>query len=425
MDKFCFILNLLSNYIFFKLIFQKKIMKNSELLNLVEKYKAPLYVYDIGVMSDKLDKIRKAFSGIDELQIYYACKALSNINILKFFKGSNTGLDVVSIQEVMLGVRAGFASDAISFTPNGVSIEEIDKAVEMGVKINIDNLYLLNEFGKKYSNIPICIRINPHIMTGGNSKISVGHIDSKFGISTHYIQEVKEVVGRYGIRVEGVHMHTGSDILNIDAFLKGIEVLLEVVTKFDELEYINLGSGFKVAYKPNDVITDMDLLGNKLTKRLQEFFVSYGKKLTVVFEPGKFLVSESGVFLTRVNSIKPTPTAIFVHLDTGFNHLIRPMYYDAYHDVENISNQGKSKEIYNLVGYICETDTFATNRLLSEVSVGDVLAFKNAGAYCFSMASNYNSRYRPAEVMIYNGKDYLIRQRENFEDLLKKQIDVL
>jgi diaminopimelate decarboxylase len=292
------------------------------------------------------------------------------------------------------------------------------------VKINIDNLSVLEHFGHTYPEIPICVRINPHIMAGGNSKISVGHIDSKFGISIHQIPLAKRIIEETGLVIEGLHMHTGSDILDIEVFMEGVEILLDIAKKFPSLGYIDLGSGFKVPYKPNDLATDIEHLGNSLSEKFNNFCREFGKDLTLIFEPGKFVVSEAGYFCAKVNVIKQTTSTIFAGIDSGFNHLIRPMFYNAYHDIVNISNPSGRTRIYTVVGYICETDTFGWNRKLNEVQEGDILVFRNAGAYCFSMSSNYNSRFRPAEVLIYGGKDYLIRQRENMEDILRNQVEI-
>ena len=392
------------------------------LRDLCKKYDSPLYVYDAGKMEQQYRRLVNAFEGIN-VQIKYACKALSNINVLKLFKQWGSGLDTVSIQEVWLGKKAGFEPNEIIYTPNCVSLEEIKMAVNEGVRINIDNLSVLDQFGHEYGDkIPVCLRINPHIMAGGHSKISVGHIDSKFGISIHQFRHVKRILKANNMKVEGLHMHTGSDILDIDVFLAGANILFDLALDFPDLEYIDFGSGFKVPYKPNDYSTDVEQLGQKLSQRTREFIKEYGQDIDIYFEPGKFLVSQAGYFLVRVNVVKQTTATVFAGIDSGMNHLIRPMFYDAYHHIGNISNPKGRSRIYTVVGYICETDTFAWDRKIAEISEGDVLVFHNAGAYCFMMSSNYNSRFKPAEVLIHQGKDYLIRERENFEDLLHKQV---
>ena len=396
-------------------------MNKEHLLDLANKYGSPLYVYDTNIIASQYKRITDAFEKVGQLQLNYAVKALSNINILRFFKNLGAGLDTVSIQEVNLALSVGVAPEKIIYTPNGVSLEEIENVAKKGVQINIDNLSILELFGQKHPEIPVCIRINPHIMAGGNSKISVGHIDSKFGISVHQVPHIKRVVENTGMHINGIHMHTGSDILDIDTFLRATEILFDVAEKFKTIDFIDFGSGFKVPYKEGDISTDIEQLGLQLTERFNSFCKDFGKKVTLMFEPGKFLVSKAGNFLAKVNVVKQTTSTVFAGIDSGFNHLIRPMMYDSYHHITNISNPNGRDRYYSVVGYICETDTFGSNRRISEISEGDILCFENAGAYCFSMASNYNSRYRPAEVMIYNNDDYLIRERETFEDLIKNQ----
>ena len=397
-------------------------MNHSILKSIAEKHKCPVYVYDGNKIKKQYERLTNAFSGIKKLRINYACKALSNISILSLMRSMGSGLDTVSIQEVQLGLKAGFKAENIIFTPNGVSMNEIEKVASLGVQINIDNLTILEQFGTKYQDIPVCIRINPHVMAGGNSNISVGHIDSKFGISIHQIPHILRIVENTKMHINGVHMHTGSDILDIEVFLHAAEILFETASKFNDLDFIDFGSGFKVPYKFGDIETNIEELGEKLSKRFHSFCKTYGKDLELAFEPGKFLVSEAGYFLTKVNAIKQTTSTVFAQVDSGFNHLIRPMLYGSHHEIINISNPKGKERFYTVVGYICETDTFGNNRKISEISEGDTLAFKNSGAYCFTMASNYNSRYRPAEVLWYKEKSFVIRKEETFDDLVQNQI---
>lgn len=389
-----------------------------QLENLAKEFGTPLYVYDADIIKNQYNRLVKAFKSVKKVKLNYACKANTNLNILKFIKSIGSGLDTVSIQEVQLGLRAGFEPKEIIYTPNGVSFQEIKQAVQLGVRINIDNLSILETFGHEIKNYPVCIRINPHIMAGGNTKISTGHIDSKFGISIHQLPHVLRIVNNTGIKVEGVHMHTGSDILDVEVFLKGAEILFNVAKEFHDLDYIDFGSGFKVAYKEGDHETDINYLGKKLGERFNEFQKTYPHELTLMFEPGKFLVSQSGFFIVSVNVIKQTTSTVFAEVDSGFNHLIRPMFYNAHHTITNLSNPEGRHRFYTVVGYICETDTFGTNRMINEIHEGDLLCFQNAGAYCFSMSSNYNSRLKPAEILLLNGKPHLIRRRENLDDLL-------
>lgn len=384
----------------------------------------PVYLYDSSVIERNVRRLQSAFSRIP-VRFLYACKALTNTAILRLMRSLGTGLDTVSIQEVHRGLHAGFAPSEILFTPNMVSFDEVRQAVKLGVHINIDSISVLERFGHEFgATVPVCIRINPHIMAGGNERISTGHIDSKFGISIHQMRHVLRVVATHSMHINGLHMHTGSDILDADVFLQGAEMLFEIAESFPDLEFVDFGSGFKVAYKPDDISTDIEQLADKLSDRVIAFNETRTRPIEVWFEPGKFLVSESGTLLARVNVVKQTTATVFAGVDTGLNHLIRPMLYNAYHHITNVSNPSGTPRVYTVVGYICETDTFGWDRKIAEIHEGDILAFANAGAYGIAMASNYNSRLRPAEVLVHNGKALLIRRRETLDDLLSTEVSV-
>ncbi len=398
------------------------ILKNN-LLSAATEFGTPLYVYDTSTISRQYERLRKAFSGV-KLKIKYACKANSNLEAMKHLRNLGAGLDVVSIEEAILGIKAGYKPAEILFTPNCVSFDEIKEAVELGVVINIDNISILEQFGHEYGNtVPCCIRMNPHIAAGGNLHIQTGHIDSKFGISIYQLRHIERVVSTCNMKINGLHIHTGSEILDSSVFVRMAELMFETARSFSDLEFIDFGSGFKVAYKEGDYVTDIEELSKEFTELFRSFCKSYGRELELWFEPGKFLVSEAGVLLVKVNTVKQTTATVFVGVDSGQNHLIRPMFYDAYHHIINISNPEGKQRIYTVVGYICETDTFGWDRKLNEVREGDLLAILNAGAYGFTMSNNYNSRLRPAEVMISNGKTKLIRRRETVEDLLRTQLE--
>ena len=399
-------------------------MTNQDLLKIAEDFGTPVYVYDVESIKIQYEKLTSSFT--ENTKFFYAAKALTNINILKYVKNLGANLDCVSINEVMLGLKAGFSSDRILFTPNCVDLSEIEEAMKLNVHINIDNISILEQFGNKYGgSYPIFVRINPHIFAGGNYKISTGHIDSKFGISIHQLRHIERVMKSTGVNVEGLHMHTGSEIKDTDVFLQGLEIMFELAEKFPNIKYLDMGSGFKVPFQEGDMETDVKSLGKKVEKALAAFSKESGKEFQLWFEPGKFLVSKSGHLLVKANVIKQTTATVFVGVNSGFNHLIRPMFYDSYHNIENISNIDGTERIYTVVGNICETDTFAWDRKITEVREGDVLVFRNAGAYGFEMSSNFNSRLKPAEVMFLDGQAHLIRKRDVFEDLLKNQIEVL
>jgi diaminopimelate decarboxylase len=395
----------------------------AKLINLVKKYDTPLYVYDGDKIIEKYKTFKKSFK-VKNLKIHFAVKALTNLSVLRLFKNLGAGLDCVSIEEIKIGLEAGFDPTEIIYTPNGVSIDEYKEAIGIGTKITVDNISILEKIGVEFSRLPIFLRLNPHLMAGGNNNISVGHIDSKFGISIHQIPLVMRLIKKYNIEIEGIHIHTGSDILEPDIFERVANLIFSIADKFENIKSIDFGSGFKVKYKENDLYTEIETIGSRFSKVFNRYCKERNKELMLRFEPGKFLVSEAGSFLTKVNVIKQTTACTFVAINSGFNHLIRPMFYNAYHEIENISNPDGEKRMYTVVGYICESDTFAENRILNEVREKDILLFKNAGAYCFSMASNYNSRLKPAEVLILKGKNYLIRNRETFETLLLNQRDI-
>ena len=398
-----------------------KNLTQEQLIAIADEFGTPVYIYHAERIAEQYKKLKKAFSGCNA-RFFYACKSLTNVNVLKYMQTIGVSLDCVSINEVKLGLMAGFDKKDILYTPNCVDFEEVVEVKEMGVNINIDNISILEQFGHKFGNsYPVCIRLNPHIMAGGNYKISTGHIDSKFGISIHQMRHIERIVKSTNLNITGIHMHTGSEIKDVRVFLEGLEVMLNTSAHFHNLEFIDLGSGFKVPYQPGDAETDINDLGKKVAQAFVEFEKETGKKLQVWFEPGKYLVSQCGYFVVKTNVIKQTPAAVFAGVNSGFNHLIRPMMYDAYHHIENISNPAGPERIYNVVGNICETDTFAWDRKLTEVREGDYLVFHNAGAYGFEMSSNFNSRLKPAEVMV-EGKAKLIRQRDVFEDLLRNQI---
>ncbi|HMT36396.1 MAG: diaminopimelate decarboxylase [Bacteroidetes bacterium] len=400
-------------------------ISREHLIEMAKTYGTPLYIYQREKIEGQYKKLTNAFKQTPT-RFFYACKALSNINVLKIIQKLGAGLDTVSINEVHLGLKAGFAPQQILFTPNCVHFSEIEQAKELGVHINIDNISILEQFGNTYGDsYPIMVRLNPHIMAGGNLKISTGHIDSKFGISIHQLRHIERIVKTTKLNVEGLHMHTGSEIKDVNVFLQGLEIMLDLATHFPNIKYLDLGSGFKVPYAPDEKATDVDLLGQKMHETLVAFKKETGKELEIWFEPGKYLVSESGYFIARVNTVKQTPATVFAGIDTGFNHLIRPMFYESYHHIINLSNPKGVERIYTVVGNLCETDTFCWDRVLNEVREGDYLMFKNAGAYGFEMASSFNSRMRPAEILFSKGKHHLIRKRETLDDLLTNQVEIL
>ncbi len=398
------------------------VLSHTELTAIAEEFGTPVYIYHSERIQEQYQKLLDAFKDTDA-KFFYASKALTNVNVLRYIASMGANVDCSSINEVKLALYAGFSPERVLYTSNGIDFSEIEEAKNLNVNINIDSLSNLEKFGQKFGHTyPIGIRLRPNIMAGGNLKISTGHDKSKFGIPVDQIDGIIAVVENYNLLIRGLQIHTGSDIDDTDVFVKGIEVLFDIIPRFTELEFVDLGGGFKVPYQEGDKETDI----NKLAKKVAEVFANHpnsgNKHLQVWFEPGKFLVSAAGYFVTKVNVLKQTSATTFASVNSGFNHLIRPMFYNAYHRIENISNEGAPKMHYTIVGNICETDTFAWDREISEIREGDYLVFYNAGAYGFEMSSNFNSRLKPAEVLVRDGKAVLIRKRDSFEDLLRNQV---
>lgn len=399
------------------------VIQNQSVLQLTEQFGTPLYVYDGARITEQIQRLRDAFPGIS-LKIKYAAKALTTLAVLQLMRRHGVDIDVVSPQELELGRRAGYDGSQITFTPSGVSFDEIEAAVGQGAMVNLDNLDVLERFGQRYGGtVPCFIRVKPNVAAGGNRKIMTAHEGSKFGIDIRQRELILEIVQRYQMRVVGLHQHTGSDIKEAEALLEAAGKVFELAYEFPDLQAIDLGGGFKVAYREGDSVTDLQQFGTELSQFFRHFCQRYGRDLELWFEPGKFLVSEAGTLLVTANVVKTAPGRTFVGVNSGLNHLIRPMMYDAYHDIVNVSNPASSDlETYDVVGYICETDTFGEARTLDRVTAGDVLALRNAGAYGFTMSSQYNSRFRPAEVLVLDGEARLIRRRETMDDLVRLQV---
>jgi diaminopimelate decarboxylase len=401
-------------------------MKSSlsyEQLNAVaNEYGTPLYVYHAEKIASQYQNLLSHFSE-KNTRFFYACKALTNIHILDVVKRAGCNVDCSSINEAKLALHVGFAPQNVLYTSNSVSFEEICEAVSLGINVNIDSLSNLEKFGAKFGNAyPIGVRVRPNIMAGGNLKISTGHDKSKFGIPVTQLSELKAIQAQYNINIATLHIHTGSEIKDVSVFIQSADVFDTLLDQFPTVNVLDFGGGFKVPYKPDEKGTDIALLGAEVNKAMERLSAKYGRNLTAWFEPGKYMVSECGYFIATVNVMKKSGEIEFAGIDTGLNHLIRPMFYDAYHHIDNISNPNGAHKQYAVVGNICETDTFAWDRTIPEIREGDFLVFFNAGAYGYEMASSYNARYKPAQVLFENGVAKLISRRDTFEDLLSLQV---
>ena len=433
-------------------------MKNSEhkiqnlnLHDVCREFGTPLYIYDAEVIKDQFENFQSTFSGIDH-SIMFAVKSCTNLSIMKYMRTLGAGIDTVSIPEIKMGLKLGFKPDEIIFTPNVVEFDEIKEAVKFGVPVNIENLQNLEAFGKEFkSSYPVCIRLNPNMLTEVESgkatgintesldfasinkehyndvsenQVSAWHNQSKFGISLIQFDQVLELVKKNDMRINGIHLHSSHVILNKEIFEKGVRTVFEIAKQFDHIEYVDFGGGIMVKHQPDDKVIELSKIGKILKKEYDNFCKSYGRKIKIWFEPGRYLISEAGYLMAKAVILKTNGFIDFVGTNTGFNHLLRPMMYDAYHDIINISNPDGELKKYNVVGNLCEIDNIGTQRMLNQVRSDDIIMIKNAGAYGFSMSSHYNTRPKPAEVLIIKGEAKLIRKRDTFEDLIHNQIEI-
>ncbi len=385
----------------------------------------PLYVYDADHIAGQVSYFKTAFSGVPA-RLKYACKACSNINILKLMKKLGTGLDTVSPAEIQLGLTAGFKPEEIVFTPNCVDFTEIEKAVKTGTAINIESISSLEKFARTYGDsVPICIRLNPNISSQVNAeKVDWWHNQSKFGISLSQLETVKALEKTHGLKINGVHIHSSSVIMSPGVFTAGARTVFDIAATFEHLEFVDFGGGIKVDVGDDNPVIDLREIGKALERLYTDFCRKLGREIDIWFEPGRFLVGNSGTLLAECTVVKHNEAVDFVGLNTGFNHLIRPMFYDAFHEIVNVSNPDGQPQKYTVVGNLCEIDNLGQDRMLPEVREKDLIAIKSAGAYGFSMASSYNSRPRPAEVLVINGKAHLIRKRETYADMVKNVVEI-
>lgn len=394
------------------------ILDNKTAHTLLTTYGSPLYVYDETIIRQRFRELQDAFSGW-KTHLLYAAKANSNLHILKILREECAWLDCVSMYEVELGLLAGFLPSQILFTVNNMSDEEMHFAQHKKVLLNIDSLSRLEKYGKAYPRSSVCLRMTPEVTAGHHKKVQTGYKESKFGILFEEVEQVKKITKRYQLKIIGLHEHTGSGIKNMDVTLKSMQGLMHVALQFPELHFLDFGGGFPIPYKPKEKRLDLNKFGKKVVSAFSAFCKTYRKQLALHFEPGRYCVAESGTLLCTVTTVKNRGNRSIVGVDTGFNHLVRPVLYDSYHHILNLSSSGSMKK-YDVYGNICESgDCFGKDRMIAEIHEGDILAILDTGAYGFSMASQYNSRPLPAEVLVSNGKARLIRKRQTFADILR------
>ena len=380
--------------------------------SLAKKYNTPLYVYET-------DKIRERFSDFKDnikykkLRIHFAVKANNNVEILKFLRKLGSNAETVSIGAIKLAFEAGFKPDQIIHTCNGMTDDEIKFLIKNKITTNIDSLTQLEKLGKFSPGSKISLRLNQDIGAGSHVYLVTGGEDSKFGIHISHIDEAERIAKTYRLKIIGLQQHVGTDaFLEPSVFIRVAKALMETAHKFDGLEFLDFGGAFGIPYRPGETRLNPKALGKEFVPVIEDFNRSYGKEVAVILEPGRYLVAESGTLLAKVTDVKKNSVRTFVSVDTGMNHLIRPALYNAYHEIVNANGNSK-KSVVSITGNICESaDFFAKDRKLPQFKIGDVAAILDTGAYGYSMSSNYNSRPRPAEILVSGGKAKLIRERE-------------
>ena len=384
---------------------------------LLKEFGTPTYIYDAQEIRKRLQELRHHIPW-PTLELFYAMKANNNPHILTLLRDEGANIDAVSEGEVHLALSCGFTPDRILFTANHISDEEMDRVADLGVMFNIGSLSRLDRYGKNHPNRKVCIRFNPDVVAGEFSQIQTGGNLTKFGILLEEAGQVKDLADKYGLSVAGIHKHTGSGIAETKLFLESMGNLMGVADFFPDLEFVDFGGGFKVPYEEQEELIDYEIFGNQVVSLFTAFCKNYGRNLKMYFEPGKYLVAESGLLAVRVNTLKKNRDRLIAGTDSGFPQLIRPTYYGAYHSIVNLSNPDGSEKEYDVVGNICESgDIFARDRKLPEIREGDYLAILNGGAYCYSMGSNYNLRSLPAELLIEGDQVTLIRKRLSPQEL--------
>ncbi|MDR2707445.1 MAG: diaminopimelate decarboxylase [Nitrososphaerota archaeon] len=397
---------------------------------LAQKYDTPLYVLSEKRIRENYNRLYDALAGkYKDVRIYYACKANTNLTVLKILQLEGAYLDAVSPGEVFMGLSSGFAPERILFTGTSVRSDELKFLVDAGVTINIDSQSELDRLFKIAVPSTISIRVNPEIGDGHHDHCITAGPQVKFGLCEEDVLKAYAVAKKARVERFGIHMHIGSGILNINSYIQAVEKLLGIAKRVhDELDitfdFIDIGGGFGVSYHPDDDDLNLSEFVSKIVSLFKAKVKEYklGKPFLCV-EPGRYIICDASILLTTVNTVKLTPYRKFIGVDAGFNTLARPAMYGSYHHILAANKlNSKSNETFDVVGPLCESgDVLAKDRKLPLIVEGDVLAVLNAGAYGFSMSSQYNSRPRAAEVMICQGKPVLVREREQFQDLLLSQ----
>ncbi|MDX1477200.1 MAG: diaminopimelate decarboxylase [Saprospiraceae bacterium] len=389
-------------------------MTRETLLTIAHEHGTPLYAYDASQIRTNLDQLRAVFG--PDVEVHFACKALSNRHILMLLRDWGCGIDAVSQGELQLALSCGYPTGKINFTPSGAPLEEYLWALNQGIDVHVDNLEILDLIGQEQPGAGLSLRFNPGVRGGGHVKLQVGASDSKFGIYPEELERLDAILARHRIRVNGVHVHVGSDVGTTKEFLAAWQHSFDMAERFGEsVKVIDLGGGYKAPLQGQPQPLDLKALSQGVRAMKDDYERRTGHQITLMLEPGKFLVGNAGYFLVTVTSTKQLANRTFVYVNSGFNHFLRPMYYGATHQVSNLSRPEAPVGMHTVVGYLCETDTFAGDVQIAAPRRGDILCFENAGAYAMTMASNYNLRPRPAEVLWDRSSARVIRPAETID----------
>jgi diaminopimelate decarboxylase len=416
------------NYIYSKVSSEKKFFGNTDPIQLSEKYETPLYVYNENILRKRCRDLKGLIS-YSNFTVNYSLKANSNLELIKIVRSEGLRVDAMSPGEIYLNMLAGYKPEEILYISNNVSEDEFSYAIHAGVKISVDSVSQLEMFGKINPGGRVAFRVNPGVGAGHHEKVRTAGQKTKFGIEMNSIPEVKRIIKEYNLKLIGINQHIGSLFMDSKAYLESTGNILSIASQFDDLEFIDLGGGFGIPYKKqsNQPRLDLKELGGKLSEVIHSWVIEYGKDIEFKIEPGRYIVAESSILLGKVNALKTNYNIKYIGTDLGFNVLIRPVMYGSHHDIEiyrENDTPSLKEETVSIVGNICETgDIIAKDRKLPEIIENDILGVLDSGAYGYSMSSNYNSRLRPAEVLIgADGNPRLIRRRDTLDDLVRNFI---
>ncbi|MFV0520220.1 MAG: diaminopimelate decarboxylase [Lachnospirales bacterium] len=413
-----------------KLTEKNNFFKGIKPKELLEKYGSPLYVYNEDIFLKRTLEMKNLVD-YNKFVVNYSAKANTSLGLLQLIEKEGLHVDAMSPGEIFVEMKAGFTPDRIFYISNNVTKEEMIYAIERGIIVSIDSLSQLELIGEIYRDKmvstfdgKVAVRFNSGVGAGHHEKVVTGGKKTKFGINSEYIQDVKDICLKYGLTVKGINQHIGSLFMTGEKYVEGVKNIINIAKEFEKIEFVDLGGGFGVPYKSMYGEEPLDLvnLGKILTKYISEFIDELGREITIKIEPGRYISCESGVVLGTVTSVKKNSDIKYVGCDIGFNVLQRPVMYDSYHEIE-IHNDDLNTEVSTVVGNICESgDILGKDRTLPIASVGDVICVCDAGAYGFTMASNYNNRLKPAEVLIRsNGEVVILRERDTLESLIVNQ----